>query len=353
MTVLRSPVHLGALALAGLGTALWVEHRSRQAERRHHPPHHTLYVEGTRLHYQLVGEGPPVLLVHGNLVHGADFEASGLVERLAERYQVLVIDRPGFGHSDRPRGIAWTPARQARLLHQAAEALGIRRPVVVGHSLGAQVALAMALQQPASVSGLVLVSGYYWPSFRLDRWMAAPAAVPVLGDVLRYTTSALTARATLGATLKAIFDPAPVPAEFLRLLPRELLLRPLQQRATAEDGSHMVAQARALRPHYATLRTPVTVIAGTDDRIVSPRQTVRLHEAVPRARLRLIDGVGHMAHWQAHEQILDGIAHALNADRTDPLVRGTTATVHITTRTPPPGEEDAPVPAFPAAEQRP
>jgi pimeloyl-ACP methyl ester carboxylesterase len=353
MTVLRSPAPLGALALAGLGTALWVEHRSRDAERRHHAPHHILYIDGTRLHYHLVGEGPPVLLVHGNLVHGADFEASGLVERLAERYQVLVIDRPGFGHSDRQRGVAWTPARQARLLHKAAEALGIRRPVVVGHSLGAQVALAMALQQPASVAGLVLVSGYYWPSFRLDRWMAAPAAVPVLGDLLRYTTSALTARATLGATLKAIFDPAPIPESFTQLLPREMLLRPLQQRATAEDGSHMVAQALALKPHYATLRTPVTVIAGTEDRIVSPRQTVRLHEAVPRARLRLLDGVGHMAHWQAHEQILGGIADALGADRTDPLVRGTVATVQPPSAAASATQDTAPAVAFPTAEQRP
>src|SRR5262245_17022278 len=170
----------GAFGLL-VGSALVVEQRARAAERGHHAPHRLIYIQGTRLHYRLVGEGPPVLLVHGNLVDGADFEASGLVERLARQYQVLVIDRPGFGHSSRPRGIAWTPARQAQLLHQAAAALGMDRPVLVAHSLGTQVALAMALQDPASVAGLVLVSGYYWPSFRLDRWLAAPTALPVLG----------------------------------------------------------------------------------------------------------------------------------------------------------------------------
>jgi pimeloyl-ACP methyl ester carboxylesterase len=325
---LRSPLAAGAsVALAAIGNALWVERQSRDAERRYHAPHHHIYIHGTHLHYRLVGEGPPVLLVHGNLVHGADWEASGLLERLAERHQVLVIDRPGFGFSDRPRRVTWTPAQQARLLHDAAEALDVYRPVVVGHSLGTQVALAMALQQPAGVAGLVLVSGYYWPNLRLDRWLAVPAALPLLGDVLRYTASAWTARATVGATLRAIFDPEPVPEAFTQLLPRELLLRPLQQRATAEDGSHMVGQARALQPHYGTLRMPVTVVAGTQDRIVSPEQAVRLHQAVPRARLRLLDGVGHMAHYQAHEQILDGVAEALAAYRASPLVRGTDATV--------------------------
>jgi pimeloyl-ACP methyl ester carboxylesterase len=305
----------GAVGLAALASALFVERRSRAAERDHHAPHHLIYIQGTRLHYRLVGNGPPVLLVHGNLVDGADFEVSGLVERLARQYQVLVIDRPGFGHSARPRGIAWTPARQARLLHQAAAALGIQRPIVVGHSLGTQLALAMALEDPATVAGLVLVSGYYWPSFRLDRWMAAPTAVPVLGDLLRYTTAAWSARATLDTAIRRMFAPDPVPERFLELLPREMLLRPLQQRATSEDGNRMVSQARELRQHYAELRTPVTLIAGAEDRVVSPEQAVRLQHALAQSYLHMLPGVGHMAHYHAHEQIVAGIEDALTASR--------------------------------------
>jgi len=305
----------GALGLVALGSAAWVEHRARLAERRHHAPHRLMYVNGVRLHYQLVGEGSPVMLVHGNLVDGADFEASGLLDRLAMKHQVLVIDRPGFGHSDRPRDQPWTPAMQARLLHHAASTLGLQRMVVVGHSLGAQVALAMALQNPASVAGLVLVGGYYWPRLRLDRWLAAPAAMPVLGDVLRYTTSAWTARATLGPAVRAMFHPHPVPERFHELMPREMLLRPLQQRATAEDGTHLVAQARALVKQYAALQTPVTLVAGAQDRIVSPRQSRWLHAGMPHSRLHILEGMGHMAHYQpqAQEAIEAGVERALAA----------------------------------------
>ncbi|HYF21053.1 MAG TPA: alpha/beta hydrolase [Ramlibacter sp.] len=313
ITVPPSATPYGLLALSAAASALWVEHSSRQAERRHHAPHDHLYIDGNRLHYQLVGEGPDVLLLHGNLVHGADWQASGLVDRLSRQYRVLVVDRPGFGHSDRLRGRVWTPAEQARLVHRAASALGLRRPVVVGHSLGTQLALCMALQTPADVAGLVLVSGYYWPSVRVDRWLAAPAALPVLGDVLRYTTAAWTARATLDGAIKGMFDPAPVPEAFRRLLPRELLLRPLQQRSTAEDGNRMVPQARVLARQYPGLQLPVTVIAGAEDRIVSPQQSRRLHEALPQSRFRLLAGVGHMAHYGAHEQIATGIAEAVSA----------------------------------------
>lgn len=302
---------LGALAtVAAAASAVWVEQQARAAERRHQAPHDLIYIEGTRLHYRLVGEGPPVLLLHGNMVHGADFEASGLLERLARQYRVLVIDRPGFGHSDRPRGEVWTPVRQARLLFRAASVLGLERPVVVGHSLGTQVALAMALQNPLAVRGLVLVAGYYWPGFRLDRWLAAPCAVPVLGDVLRYTAHAWTARATLGAAVRAMFDPEPVPPAFRQLMPREMLLRPLQQRATAEDGSRMVAQARVLVKQYAQLQVPITLVAGKRDRVVSPSQSQMLHAGLPHSRLHLLDGVGHMAHYHAHETIVGGIERA-------------------------------------------
>ena len=321
----------GALAaLAAVGSAFWVERQARAAERRHQAPHNLVYIDGTRLHYRLVGEGPPVMLVHGNMVDGADFEASGLVDRLARRHQVLVIDRPGFGHSDRPRGVAWTPARQARLLHLAAQTLHVHRPVVVGHSLGTQVAMAMALQDPGSVAGLVLVGGYYWPSLRLDRWMALPAAVPVLGDVLRYTTAAWTARATLDMAIRAMFAPAPVPERFRELLPREMLLRPLQQRSAAEDGRHMVPQARALRKQYGRLRTPLTLIAGAEDHIVSPRQSERLHHQLPHSRLRLLAGVGHMAHHHAHEQICTAIDEALASGQPGLVQPGTVAAVERT-----------------------
>ena len=316
----------GAVALAALGSAAWVEHRARLAERRHHAPHRLMYVNGVRLHYQLVGEGSPVLLVHGNLVDGADFEASGLLDRLAMKHQVLVIDRPGYGHSDRPRDQPWTPAMQARLLHHAASTLGLHRMVVVGHSMGAQVALAMALQNPASVDGLVLVGGYYWPRLRLDRWLAAPAAMPVLGDVLRYTASAWTARATLGSALRAMFHPHPVPRRFHELLPREMLLRPLQQRATAEDATHLVAQARALVKQYVALQTPVTLIAGAQDRVVSPKQARWLHAGMPHSRLHVLDGMGHMAHYQAaaHDAIEAGVERALSASNAA-IVRPETA----------------------------
>jgi pimeloyl-ACP methyl ester carboxylesterase len=298
-----------AIAATALGTAAWVDHAARRAERLHPAKGRFIHIDGVRLHYRLVGEGPPVLLLHGNLVHGEDFEASRLLDRLSRNHRVLVIDRPGFGHSDRARDRTWTPAEQARLLYRAAMALGLEGFAVLGHSLGTQVAVCMALAHPDHVKRLVLVSGYYFPSLRLDTPMAHVNAVPWLGDAMRYTVSSLSSRLLLPMTVRTMFAPAQVPDAFFECLPADMLLRPLQQRATTEDGSHMVRQARALRKRYPALQMPVTIIAGSQDKVVnSSRQSRRLHDLLPHSSYHLLDGVGHMAHYHSQALIAKAVA---------------------------------------------
>ncbi len=75
-----------------------------------------------------------------------DFESSGLIHLAAKSYRVIVFDRPGFGHSSRPRNVVWTPDAQAELLKIALERLDVSHALVLGHSWGASVAIALALK---------------------------------------------------------------------------------------------------------------------------------------------------------------------------------------------------------------
>src|SRR6185312_8428886 len=131
-----------------------------------------------KLHYLDKGAGPALVLLHGNGSMIEDFETSGLLEQVAQRYRVLAFDRPGFGHTNRPGDRKWTAEEQARLLSRALRELGVRKPIVLGHSWGTLIALAMAFEDPPSVAGLVLVSGYYFPQARLDVLVAGAPAVP-------------------------------------------------------------------------------------------------------------------------------------------------------------------------------
>src|SRR3954451_14321369 len=82
--------------------------------------------------------------------------------RGAERYRVIVIERPGYGYSERPRWL-WTPRAHATLYEHALQKLGVERAIVLGHSWGTMVAVSLALQAPTLVRSLVLLSGYYFP----------------------------------------------------------------------------------------------------------------------------------------------------------------------------------------------
>ena len=97
-----------------------------------------------RLNHIETGDGPPVVLLHGNTVTLTDFDASGLIGRLAKNHRVIAFDRPGFGHSNRPRDRLWTPMAQAVLFQAALDRLGVEQSVLVGHSMGTLTVMASA-----------------------------------------------------------------------------------------------------------------------------------------------------------------------------------------------------------------
>ncbi len=186
--------------------------KARAEPAPHAPPGRFVEVDGVRVHVIVRGQGRPVVLIHGNGTMAEDWVISGVVERLARTYRVVAIDRPGFGHSERPRHRVWTAAAQARLLHGVLGRLSVERPVVVGHSWGTLVALALAAQGQDDLRGLVLLSGYYYPTRRADVGLIAPLAVPGLGDAARAMTPDSVGRLLAPGVFRHVFSPQPVPA---------------------------------------------------------------------------------------------------------------------------------------------
>jgi len=302
------PVAVCVAAVAGALTISAIVNRliAKRAERNNPPRGKFVEVNGVRLHYIERGDGEPLVLLHGNGSMIQDFVSSGLLEKAAHKYRVIVFDRPGFGFSDRPRLTIWTPEAQAELIHKALRQIGISHAVVLGHSWGASVAIALALRDPALVSRLVLASGYYYPTVRGDvlfSWQA----IPVIGDILSYTLSPILARVMWPALMKKIFGPSVVPKKFAGF-PKEMALRPSQLRASAAESALMVPAAFASRKDYAALTMPVAIIAGEDDKLVdTDKQSARLHQDITQSTLRRVPGVGHMVHQSATDAVMAAI----------------------------------------------
>jgi pimeloyl-ACP methyl ester carboxylesterase len=306
----RAPILLATgVALAAMG--LIVKYKTKQVEQEHPPHGKFIEVDGVRLHYFDEGSGEPLVLIHGNGTMAEDYRISTVLERAAKTHRVITFDRPGYGYSERPANKRWDATAQAQLLHKALVQLGVERPVVVGHSWGTLVALSMALEQPDYVRSLVLLSGYYYPTPRLDVVLSAPMAIPLVGHLIRHTISPLFGRLVWPLAVRKLFSPSSQPARFKRAFPVWMSMRPSQLRASAGDGVMMIPEASRLGDRYKELQMPVVLMAGSGDLLaLSTLHTERLHEEISHSKLVLKPEVGHMIHQVVPEDVMKAIEMA-------------------------------------------
>lgn len=292
------------------GAALINRQLAQKAQRDNPPQGRFIEINGVQLHYVERGSGRPLVLFHGNGSMIQDFQSSGLIDRAAENYRVIVFDRPGFGHSLRPRNVVWTPEAQADLFKVALDQLGVRRAIVLGHSWGASVAVALGIRHPSLVEALVLASGYYFPTARSDAAASLVPAMPGFGDIMSYTASPILGRLMWPAILKNLFGPRSAPEKFAGF-PREMALRPRQMRASAAEAALMVPGAFSAAKTYGELEMPTIIISGAEDRLIDiNEQSVRLHGEVKQSQLHRIAGVGHMIHQSAMPDVMAAIDEA-------------------------------------------
>jgi pimeloyl-ACP methyl ester carboxylesterase len=210
----------------------------------------------------------------------------------------------------RPRNVVWTPEAQADLFKKALDRLSVQRAIVLGHSWGASVAVALAIRHPSFVDALVLASGYYFTTARADVAASSVPAIPGLGDIISYTISPILSRLMWPVMLRKVFGPRSVPEKFAGF-PKEMAVRPSQIRASAAETALMIPAAFASSKTYSELEMPTIILAGEDDRLVDiNEQSVRLHDEVKQSRLHRIAGAGHMIQQSATPDLMAAINEA-------------------------------------------
>lgn len=296
-------VGLTALAAALIGLKLYIDHRVRRAEARYPPVGEFVTVAGVDLHYVEQGSGPPVILIHGDGGSVYDWTMS-IFDRVAQDYRTIAFDRPGLGYSERPVDGA-SPFVQARLIHEAAEALGAEKPILVGHSRGSNVALAYGLSYPDDAAGVVtLAAAPYGGKISLHNRMLA---VPVLGPMSAHTVYVPFGRAAVKAGLDTAFAPeAKAPPDYVDAY-AAYELRPRQLLAHAADQVQGRAGTERMMPRYDELKTPLVIVHGTADRNVPLEQARRFHQAAPNSTLIEIPGAGHELMFTHPDVVMEGI----------------------------------------------
>lgn len=268
--------------------------------------------EGVRIRYARMGNGPPVVLIHGASGNLNDMTFR-LAPALADRYEVIAVDRPGHGKSGLPSGGGVSINAQARLLRESLEKAGIERPIVVGHSYGGAVALAWAVDAPDTMSGLVLLSA---PTQVWEGGLGITnevLAAPVIGPALAHAASHLAPRSFVESALDGVFAPQSPPDGYLDHLDLSLVLQPESLRENARQLVSLKEELRPMIPAYPDLSMPIEIVHGEADTTVGlDRHSVAFVKQVPHARLTRLPGIGHMVHQAATQQVVDAV-DAVNA----------------------------------------
>src|SRR5262245_35051622 len=199
----------GLMLLAGI-TALgaW------KIARDYPPAGRFVEVNGGRLHVVELDArvnpapgDPPVVLLHGASGNLGDMKVA-LGDQLARRHRVILVDRPGHGWSERSESVnGASPARQAAMIGELLEKLGVERAVIVAHSFAGVVATAMALDDPGRVAGLVLLAPVLNPWSTGIAWYYSTAAAPYVGPLFVHTLALPVGTLLLNPTVRVVFAP--------------------------------------------------------------------------------------------------------------------------------------------------
>lgn len=289
-------------------------------ELRNRPRGGFVKAAGVDIHYVTMTPpmptGAPIVLIHGASGNLGDMVES-LMPSLYQRHRVYAFDRPGHGWSGRPDLPDITnPAVQAAVLHEAIEALGIERPVLLGHSWGGAVATAYALAYPDALSGLVVMSGatHVWEG--KTAWYHKLVAMPVIGTIFLYLFMVPGGHILMRPGVAGNFAPNFPPPDYARRIGLPLLFRPRNFRANSADSAGLRSWLVTQSKRYHEIRVPTIIITGNRDKTVWAKlHSYALHEQIAGSELIKLVGIGHMPHYIRPDLVIDALSRLARGER--------------------------------------
>ncbi len=287
----QAAIGIGA-ALAGL--ALYSARVARDAKRKVQRDGDMVDVAGTRLHVVDRGQGSPILMIHGLAGQLRNFNY-GVADELAGTNRVIVVDRPGAGYSPALTARWAGIAAQAKLIAALIEALHLDRPLLVGHSLGGAVSLAVASARPDLVGGLALIAPLSQVPSGVPRILAALSRLPYPARLaLAHTVGTPLGQLLRKRSLGRAFAPEPVAPDFATRGGEALSRRAVTLAAAIGDLNGIEGEMHSLAACYPRLRLPTALLFGRDDQVLDPAvHGIRTAGQIPDARIELVEG-GHM-----------------------------------------------------------
>ncbi|TGQ57466.1 alpha/beta hydrolase [Mesorhizobium sp. M1C.F.Ca.ET.193.01.1.1] len=302
-------------ALAGVTRAgAWL------IERRNPPVGEFVDINGAQIHYVHIPAPagaalPPIVFIHGASANLRD-QMLPLRPLLEGRAEMLFLDRPGFGWSERGAGNNETLAAQADTIAALMDRLGIGKAIIAGHSFGGAVTTAFAQKHPEKTLGLVFLApvSHPWPG-GATAWYYKLTAIPIVGSLFSETLAYPAGILQIGNATSCVFSPNKVPDGYVDDTSIPLVLRPRAFRANAVDVAQLYDYVLKASPGYRDIKAPTVVISGDRDKVVyATIHSVGLGRDIPGAELIWVRNLGHKPDWIAPDLVVGAIEKVAGKD---------------------------------------
>ena len=263
-----------------------------------------------------IGEGNPVLLIHG--FGASSYSWRHIIAPLSQKYRVITIDLKGFGESPKPRDDLYSVYEQARLVRNFILENDLQNVHIVGHSYGGGVALVtsvyLAASHPNLQNSLVLIDSIAYPQDLPD--FVEVLATPVLGSLLIYTIPNTTQVKSL--LKKVYFNDALIPQSAIEHYAGNLD-KPNAKYATLTTARQMLpTDLQQFSNNYASLTIPTLIIWSKDDEIVPLEIGERLHADLPNSKMVVLNDVGHAVQEEKPSLLLPYLQQFLDTEMRHP-----------------------------------
>ncbi|MDH6269492.1 pimeloyl-ACP methyl ester carboxylesterase [Rhizobium sp. SG_E_25_P2] len=240
-----------------------------------------------------VADLPPLVFIHGASGNLRD-PWGAFFEPLKDRAEMLFVDRPGHGYSERGGAENLTPAGQSDAIATLMRKKGITRAIIIGHSFGGATAASFALRHPEMTEGLLFLAPatHPWPG-GVD-WYYDLANLPAIGPAFCHTLALPAGLLQLRKGITHVFSPNAAPAAYIDRAAIPLVLRPANFCDNARDVANLLAYVTKIQPRYKKITAPAIVITGDSDDIVLEEIHSRgLKRDLPHSELLWVRHLGH------------------------------------------------------------
>jgi pimeloyl-ACP methyl ester carboxylesterase len=276
-----------------------------RAERMVPPAGKFMTIDGCRIHYVEAGEGRPIVCIHGLGAQLHQFRST-LLPELSRDFRVIALDRPGSGYSTRPFAASGRVMEQARIIARFIDELKLERPLVVGHSLGGAVALALALGHPDRISGLALLAPLTRHRETIPPQLAPLYVKPLAKRwLLAQTVAVPLAQKYAAVALAYVFGPQKPAVDYMTAGGGWLGLRPAAVFANCTDVVALEEDMPDLEKRVGEITMPVGVLFGSADQMLDFKlDGLSLRDRLPSVTFEQAEGIGHMLQFAATAQTL-------------------------------------------------